>query len=993
MADRTVRVILKAEVADYKRQMAEAVKATDHIPASAAKAETALGKMVQSARYNRESWDMAGRAMVGFGAATLAGLGLAVNAAVQWESAWTGVLKTVNGTDDELSALEGSLRDMARTLPASHAEIAGVAEAAGQLGVQTSAVAGFTRVMIDLGETTNLAADEAATSLAQLMNVMQTSAGDVDNLGSAVVALGNDGASTERDIVLMAQRIAGAGAMIGMSEGDVLGLSNALASVGIDAEAGGTAISKIMIDMATAVSTNSADLEKWASVAGMTASGFAAAFKEAPAEAIATFVEGLGQMNAAGGDVFTTLADLGQSDVRVTRALLTMANAGDLLRESLELGNTSFEDNNALMIEAAKRYDTAASKLEVAKNGINDAAITIGQAFLPMVADAASGVADLAGWIGQLPAPVQQAAGGLTAIAGSASLAVGGFLMLFPRVMETVTGFKNLMASGSRIPGMLGTIGKAAGVVAVVAALVMVADAAQSATISAEELANRLIAIKDEGAGIETLFSDIGQGWADDWFGQQIDTGNVDKFSESLRQLSDWEGLGAAGDFTLMFEDITGLDGGLRQLRVRLEAVGEQFGMIAQTDLPQAQAQFKAVADAAGGSDEAVRNLLDRMPGYRDALYAAATAQGVTLDETQLLAIATGDLALSSIGAADGLGVLAGTGEYVRASTEQITGAVEESAAATEEWAAMVAGASAAFIDLPGAYQAVIDANTAWAQSTADATASSTDSWATYYNGTTVSAADYIAQLQAEVDAQAAWQANIVTLTAMAGAGMTTSMSTAAYAMIDELTALGPEGAAQIALLASMSSTEFAQVVSLYAQKGDAAGAAFVGKIKAIKNPVINVGAQMAPGAQAAIDKFFNANANRTLSVRVGAGGGKFDTGGYTGDLAVNDVAGVVHGREFVINAAATARNRPALEAINAGRSVPGYAAGGYVQPAYTPGTTQTSSAPSSLAGVLIEGTLDLGGGLVGVMRGVVRSEISDAQRSRTATAVQGVRG
>lgn len=99
-----------------------------------------------------------------------------------------------------------------------------MAEAAGQLGVQTKSVAGFTKVMIDLGKPTNLSADEVATSLAQLMeNVMGTSAGDVERLGSALVDLGNRGASTERDIVEMAQRIAAAGASVGLSEQDVLG--------------------------------------------------------------------------------------------------------------------------------------------------------------------------------------------------------------------------------------------------------------------------------------------------------------------------------------------------------------------------------------------------------------------------------------------------------------------------------------------------------------------------------------------------------------------------------------------------------------------------------------------------------------------------------------------------------------------------------------------------------------------------------------------------
>lgn len=46
-----------------------------------------------------------------------------------------------------------------------------------------------------------------------------------------------------------------------------------------------------------------------------------------------------------------------------------------------------------------------------------------------------------------------------------------------------------------------------------------------------------------------------------------------------------------------------------------------------------------------------------------------------------------------------------------------------------------------------------------------------------------------------------------------------------------------------------------------------------------------------------------------------------YKRGGYTGDFGEDDVAGVVHGREFVINARSTQRFRPLLEAINAGNT------------------------------------------------------------------------
>src|SRR5699024_12553826 len=132
-------------------------------------------------------------------------------AAMDWESAWAGVRKTVDGTDEEMASLEQGLRDMAKTLPASHQEIAAVAEAAGQLGIATPNIESFTRTMIDLGESSNLSAEEAATALARFMTVMGTSQADVGRTGAAVVGLGNSFATKVTAIVAMASRLCSAG--------------------------------------------------------------------------------------------------------------------------------------------------------------------------------------------------------------------------------------------------------------------------------------------------------------------------------------------------------------------------------------------------------------------------------------------------------------------------------------------------------------------------------------------------------------------------------------------------------------------------------------------------------------------------------------------------------------------------------------------------------------------------------------------------------------
>jgi TP901 family phage tail tape measure protein len=58
--------------------------------------------------------------------------------------------------------------------------------------------------------------------------------------------------------------------------------------------------------------------------------------------------------------------------------------------------------------------------------------------------------------------------------------------------------------------------------------------------------------------------------------------------------------------------------------------------------------------------------------------------------------------------------------------------------------------------------------------------------------------------------------------------------------------------------------------------------------------------------------------------------GNLFDDGGYTGNIDPDEIAGVVHGGEFVVKKKQTDRWRPLLEMINNGM-MPGYSDGGYV--------------------------------------------------------------
>ncbi|WP_242391680.1 phage tail tape measure protein [Enterococcus faecalis] len=368
-------------------------------------------------------------------------VGAVTTAAVKWESSFTGVKKTNDEMVDSngkviysYDDLEKGLRDLAKELPTSHEEIAKVAEAAGQLGIKTDKVVGFTKTMIDMGESTNMSADTAATSLARFANITQMSQDKFSNLGSAIVDLGNNLATTESEITEMGLRLAGAGKQIGMTEGDIVGFAAALSSVGIEAEAGGSAFSRVMVQMQLAVesgtnafagleslsqktgvsmeqvsnavrnggkelentakamgltgkelkamhkeaSDSAMSLEDFANVAGMTAEQFSKSFKEDASGAIVTFIQGLKDSEKHGISAIKTLDDMGITEVRLRDSLLRAANASDVFEGAVKRGNEAFNENTALAEEAGKRYGTTESQLKILRGQLNDVAITFG---------------------------------------------------------------------------------------------------------------------------------------------------------------------------------------------------------------------------------------------------------------------------------------------------------------------------------------------------------------------------------------------------------------------------------------------------------------------------------------------------------------------------------------------------------------------------------------------------------------------------------------
>ena len=463
-------------------------------------------------------------------------------ASIGFESEIVGVFKTVDGTSEQLQAISDGVTEMSLRIPSVTKSIAGVAENAGQLGIATEDILGFTEVMIDLSETTNLSADGAANSLAKFSNITGMTADNYERLGSTIVDLGNNLATTEADIVAMGTNIASAGSQIGLTEDQIMGMAAALSSVGLEAQAGGTAISRLLIQMQTAAETGAqavetveatgytlrelemladtdakafkevahglnltstelkaamssqADLENFAKITGMTADEFARAFGEDAAGTISRFFTGLG---SGGQSAISVLEEMGVTETQLRDTMLRLANANELFDKSLNIASAAWKSNTALAAEAEKRYATTESKVQMLKNSFTALQVEIGNRVTPsisMFAEAGQGVLE---WttemIREMPWLVD-VLGAAAAAGGVLVAAIGGFMAL-KTVIPLIKEFNLALASNP--------VGATAvAVSAVIAALVSLGSAIAASARQWEEYAPAARDAKDALDGI-----------------------------------------------------------------------------------------------------------------------------------------------------------------------------------------------------------------------------------------------------------------------------------------------------------------------------------------------------------------------------------------------------------------------------------------------------------------------------------------------------------
>ncbi len=327
----------------------------------------------------------------------IAGFGLAVKAAVNFEDAFAGVRKTLDATEAEFQQVSRALRDMATdadrpvsSLKNAQVELAGIAEVAGQLGISISDIEEFTEVMGELAMSTDIAARQGALKLAQFINITKSSEIPIRMLADVIVDLGNNMSVTESTILLTAQRMAAAGSIAGATAPELLGLAAAVSELGQTSAVGGTSMTKFFGRLIRGAGQGGATLQAFADTAGLSADEFVAAYEEDATSAILTFIAGLDQLSPV--DLLNTLDTLAIKGARQVAVMQGLAQVSDRVAFAQELVNIQMAGGNALSIEATKRAKTTASQFNLMRNTLRDLGIEIGNILLPVVNEIVGGL-------------------------------------------------------------------------------------------------------------------------------------------------------------------------------------------------------------------------------------------------------------------------------------------------------------------------------------------------------------------------------------------------------------------------------------------------------------------------------------------------------------------------------------------------------------------------------------------------------------------------
>lgn len=809
MADRSIKVKLSAQVDEFTREINRSAQSLDKLAEKAgysgAAAQTGLGKLAQSAKLQSASWTTAGTAVAATGAAVVGIGALAVREFATFDQAMSGVASTGADAKNNIEALRDAAIEAGADTAFSATEAAQGLEELARAGVSAEdSLSGGLAGALDLAAAGQISVADAAGIASVALTQFKLSGADVPHVADLLAAGAGKAMGGVDDLGAALKQSGLVASQFGLSIEETVGGLSAFAAAGLLGSDAGTSMKAMLLALASPAGKTARLMDEM----GINAYDAGGAFigLEGLAGELQTKLSGLTEEQRQ-----ATLAQIFGTDAIRAASILYEEGA-----EGVAEWTAAVNDSGYAARTAAELQNNLMGDLEKLGGSWSTLAITMGEAADGPLRNAVQGLTSVVDAISGLPDPVLKTGAALGGIAGSAALGLGGLMLLAPKVMDTVTAFRDLGVALPGVEGKIRGVGRAAGVAAGVIATLQVVEAVsdyfQAAAPVADDYAAALTRVANSSGDLNALFGD--------GIKHMMSAGDVSALASAMKTYDQYAS-DVIGRFLGVNDAADDVAARFRMLDSALASSSPDEAAAGYRELQKAQAE-------AGWSTEKLHSMI---PGYVAQLNAAAAAAGLAeLSHEELAKIAAGELPEGLI--ATEQGIMAVTEAAAKGvptlgesadMTGELAGEMRQAEEAADAYAKRLVGfaeADAGFVDLLGGWNQVIETNKQVATEAADATKSTKDSWEDFYDGHSVSLSDYIAELQKQVDAQTNWESNMVSLAGRASQGL-----------IDHLASLGPEGAPLVQALVDSTDAELAQMETLFAQRGDEATTAFAAEL------------------------------------------------------------------------------------------------------------------------------------------------------------------
>ena len=363
-------------------------------------------------------------------------------AAAKFETAFLEVKETVKGTTEELETLKVGLRDLATKMPVNVEALAAIAKAGGQIGITAKNILPFTKTMAEIGIATEWVGEEAVTAMTKYMNATELPIASLENLGSALTVMKDEFKAAPADVMDMSMRLAGLGKVVGLTEAQIVGMSAALISVGVEGGPGGMALRQMIIKINDAMRGGSKEAIKHAGymarIAKVPLPQYKKMWKEDTVGALMKFIDGLGRLTKEGKNTLGVLDAIGLDGPRIIETLTKAAGSSEKVKAGVKDANDAWGENNALTKDVEEKQKLLENRWETFKNKLKDLAITIGDILTPTVKDLLAKLGEWADWFGKLDPATQKLTlviAGIAAAIGPLAIGIGGLISILANLI------------------------------------------------------------------------------------------------------------------------------------------------------------------------------------------------------------------------------------------------------------------------------------------------------------------------------------------------------------------------------------------------------------------------------------------------------------------------------------------------------------------------------------------------------------------------------